>query len=79
MLARDDEEVLEGFLVTPDRKHWYPVVGGVPRMLPGELGAPLAAAFAERHCEALVAAGIESWWPEGLAQLDERIRELASS
>lgn len=34
---RDGSEVLEGVLLSADRSHWYPVSGGIPRMLAAEV------------------------------------------
>jgi uncharacterized protein YbaR (Trm112 family)/SAM-dependent methyltransferase len=56
------EEIMEGALTTPDLRHAYPIIGGVPRLLPPELRRHLAtdypdfyATYAQRLPEAAAA------------------------
>ncbi len=71
-----DGEIMAGILRCTGAacEAWYPVTGGVPRMLPPELRQNLTAAFAEEYRSRLAANGVAPAAPD--APADDPLRGL---
>lgn len=78
-IAHESDEILEACLLCRQCRAWYPVVAGVPRLLPQSLRYELTRSFAKRHAAILAELGLAGSEPPLSPASDGPLGELKRS